>query len=118
MQSHGIHAFPYTNGRLFDFKPKPGNDTTGRPFTCTESIAAWQADHAARYACGREACPTCDQFYAEGYNQRTFAVMDPSTDYWQATVANRTARLAHSYDVDGKCLYLPVPTISQPGLID
>ena len=114
MQKNGVHAVPYTNGRLFDFLPKKGNDTTGRPLTCSESIAAWKADNADQFACGREGCPTCYQFYAEGYNQRMFAVMDPSTDYWQQKVANRTRTIAQTYGADG--VYIDQVTATFPEL--
>jgi hypothetical protein len=109
MQGRGIHAVPYINGRLFDFHAnKPGNDTVGHPWTCNASVEVWHAENASAYACGMGVgrgsyAPYFSNsgFYAESYNDRVFAVMDPATDYWQQKISDLVQQIAVGYDSDG-----------------
>ena len=68
MQAADVSVVPYTNGRLFDPRdPK------------------YRSDGAERYACHRP----FGRPYTEKYEKRnwSFVTMDPSTKYWQTTIA-------------------------------
>jgi hypothetical protein len=116
MQASGIHAVPYTNGRLFDVTSKVGNDTKGQPWKCDSARADWLANNnsALAGACGRNACTTCNPFWAESYNHRTFAVMNPSTNYWQSRVAANAKMLGQHYGTAG--VYIDQVTSTFPQL--
>ena len=71
-----VHVVPYTNGRLFDPRDKK-----------------WTEDNATRYACHRFSNSSTggggtpyQEKYEAAFNWSQ-QVMDPSTEYWQKTIA-------------------------------
>jgi hypothetical protein len=88
LQSNNIHAMPYINGRLYDV------DTP-----------SWEKDDARRFATkeqGAKCNPKAERVIFETYGSATpMAVMCPSTEYWQDTIAAVVVRLARDLNVDG-----------------
>lgn len=76
LQHAGIRVFPYINGRIFDI-----------------GIDKWQTDHARQWAAKSaphrpDPDPSSLSIYRESYGSgAAFAVMCPSTSYWQETIA-------------------------------
>lgn len=81
---------------------------SGIPWTCNASVELWDAENASAYACGMGVgrgsfVPYYSDsgFYAEDYNGRVFAVMDPSTEYWQQKISDLVRQIAVGFGTDG-----------------
>eukprot|EP00466_Bigelowiella_natans_P008547 jgi/Bigna1/75549/fgenesh1_pg.35_\ len=86
IQSLGVKVAPYINGRIFDVGTKSWAST-----------AQAAAAKSAKAAFGAESL----DYYNEQYgSEAVFAVMCPHSEYWQATVAEVTGKLA-ALGVDG-----------------
>lgn len=77
---NSVKAIPYINGRL-----------------CEQNTATWKREHLSEYACRKEDA----SLYSEGYNNRKFVIMCPSTAYWQNKVKNITKTIIRDYGFNG-----------------
>jgi len=87
LQSNGIHAMPYINGRIFDV-----------------DALSWEADKARQWSCkeaGAKCNPHVERVIFETYGSATpLAVMCSATEYWQDKIASVVERLVKELDVD------------------
>jgi hypothetical protein len=88
VESKGVHVVPYINGRLFDV-----------------NIPEWRKEHAIDHVTKQSsprAAPTYFPEYLESYgSQQLFAVMCPTTDYWQQKISGVVQKLVVNYGVTG-----------------
>jgi len=84
----GVKVFPYINGRLYDY-----------------NADSWDVDHAEKYNTKGSAprlLPNSLQNTVEAYgSQQNFAVMCPTTKFWQNKIANTVYHLTRNDSVDG-----------------